>query len=303
MSQTPNILQVIAYHPKDYDNSVLRIHNKRNWTTHGVHYPILSASGALDLLPIEMLSAVLQFSDLHTISTLRLVNRRTKGVVDGFIPYNLIVTHAPHVLDVLTLTGVASHFTAVQVFDVLCSDSCAICGGFGGFLWIPDCIRCCIPCMRESHKLMPMTERDAKAAFGLSQKALSKVPIVHTLPGIYTLAQVAYDRRVARRNATRSCFDSNREINNTIDDVSRFLVTTRLPYFNSESRSTETGLSCKGCQVALERGFEQLLLSVQVITLLKERDRTFTEDMFLDHFATCTDAQRIWASYRADSKA
>jgi hypothetical protein len=51
---------------------------------------------------------------------------------------------------------------------------------------------------------MPMTERDAKAAFGLSKKALVNVPIVHTLPGVYTLSQVAYRRRrrlLSRRRA------------------------------------------------------------------------------------------------------
>jgi hypothetical protein len=152
--------------------------------------PSLFGSG-LDLLPIELLSVVLQFSDLHTlqVSTLRLVNRRTKTVVEEFIPYKLIIIHAPFLLDVLTRTGVASHFTAVQVFDALCSDSCVICGRFGEFMWIPDCIRCCIPCVQASRELM--TKRDAKAAFGLSGKAISKVPIVHTLPGTYTLGQAS----------------------------------------------------------------------------------------------------------------
>lgn len=335
-----DILHLLAYHYKNYDDSVLSIHNEENRPTHSInHYPILPASVGLDLLPVEMLSAVLRFSDLHTLSTLRLVNRRTKVVVEGFIPYKLIKLHAPYVLDALTRTGVASHFTAVQVFDVFCSDSCAICGKFGAFLWIPGCIRCCIPCVRESQELLPMTQRDAKAAFGLSQKALSKVPIVHTLPGIYTLlgtqykrrkwllsrgkareiavevhggeeglisyitsntsrAKAAYDQRVAKRNATRSAFDSKGERNITIDDISRFLVTTRLPYFNSELRSTQTGLSCKGCQAALEAHSKHLLSCAQLRPLFDMRDRTYTEDMFLDHFAICTEAQRMWAEHR-----
>jgi hypothetical protein len=297
-----DILRLLSYHRKDYDDSVLSIHNEHNRSTHNInHYPILSASVGLDLLPIEMLCAVLRFSDLHTLSVLRLVNRRTKAVVEEFIPYKLIIVHAPYVLDALTRTEVASHFTAVQVFDVLCSDSCAICGGFGAFLWIPGCIRCCIPCVRESQELMPMTRRDAKAAFGLSEKALSKIPIVHTLPGIYgfsptavihrrrwllsrgaareiavevhggeeglisyinsntSRAKAAYDQRVVKRNAARSAYDSKGERNITIDNISRFLVTTRHPYFNSELRSTQTGFSCKGCQAALEASSKQML--------------------------------------------
>ena len=136
-SDKHEILHLLTYHRKDYDNSVLYIPNEQSRPTHNInHYPILSASMpvGLDLLPIEMLCAVLQFSDLHTLSMLRLVNQRTKIVVEGFIPYKLIIIHAPYIIDVLTRTGVASHFTAVQVFDVLCSDSCAICGRFGAFL-------------------------------------------------------------------------------------------------------------------------------------------------------------------------
>ncbi|KAF8799810.1 hypothetical protein BYT27DRAFT_6848168 [Phlegmacium glaucopus] len=246
-------------------------------------------------------------------------------VVDGYIPYNLIVTHAPHALDALTLTEVASHFTAVQVFDALCSDSCAICGRFGRFLWIPDCIRCCMPCVQESDQLMPMTERDAKAAFGLSQKALSKIPIVHTLPGTYTPFEIPYKqrRRLLSRGRAReiavevhggeegliSYINSNTSLAKVLNDqrvarrnasegeISRFLVTTRLPYFNSQSRSTETGLSCKGCQAALQGSVA--LSSVQVYALMDMWSRTYTEDMFLDHFVTCTDAQRMWAEYRS----
>ena len=283
-----------------------------------------------------MLSAVLRFSDLHTLSTLRLVNRRTKVVVEGFTPYKLIKIHAPYVLDALTRTEVASHFTADQVFDAFCSKSCAICSRFGAFLWIPGCIRCCIPCVRESQELMPMTQRDAMTAFGLSKKALSRVPIVHTLPGTYTFfqttyqrrrwllsrgtarkiavevhggeeglisyinsntsrAKAAYDQRVAKQIATRSGCDSKGERNSTIDHINRFLVTTRLPYFNSELHSTQTGLSCKGCQAAVEASSAQVLPYIQWQALFNMRDRTFTEDMFLDHFAICTEAKRMWA--------
>ena len=180
-----------------------------------------------------------------------------------------------------------------------------------------------------------MTQQDAKAVFGLSQQALSKIPIVHTLPGIYTLsdtpykrrrwllsrgttrkiaveihggeegltnnlrAKAVYDQRMAKRNATRSAFDSSGERNITIDDISRFLVTTRLPYFNSELRSTQTGLSCKGCQAAVEAGSNQVLSYVQHIALFDMRDRTYTEDKFLDHFAICTKAQRMWAEHHS----
>jgi hypothetical protein len=81
--------------------------------------------------------------------------------------------------------------------------------------------------------------------------------------------------------------------------IRRFLATTRLPYLNPKSRSTETGLSCKGCQAALERRFRVgASQNLNIHVLLDMRDRTFTKDMFLDHFAICTDAQRMWAEFQ-----
>ena len=184
-----------------------------------------------------------------------------------------------------------------------------------------------------------MTRRDAMAAFGLSQKAVAKVPTVHTLPGAYTLSQTlhkrsrwllsrekareitvevhggeeglmsyinsntsrakaAYDQRMAKRNATRSA-DSRGEEKFMFDDISRFLVTTRLPYFNPELRSTQTGLSCKGCEAAVDATFPlmQPVLVVDLEAMFSMCERTYTEDTFLFHFATRTEAQRMWAEH------
>ncbi|KIJ36927.1 hypothetical protein M422DRAFT_33978 [Sphaerobolus stellatus SS14] len=69
----------------------------------------------------------------------------------------------------------------MQVFDTFCSGVCFVCGKFGAFLWIPECIRCCIPCVREPHELPHMSEWDAKVAFGLTPNTLSKFPIVKYL--------------------------------------------------------------------------------------------------------------------------
>ena len=168
---------------------------------------ILSALGDLDVLPVEMLIAVLQISDLHTLSAFTLINRQAKAIADGFMPYRLIKAIAPHILVVFTKTEVASHFTAVQVVDALCSNSCAICGRFGTYLWVPDCIRCCISCLRFSPELMAMTKQDAKAAFGLSEESLSKVPIVHSLPGKYDSPIICgdyYKRRLVIKSGNSS---------------------------------------------------------------------------------------------------
>lgn len=81
-----------------------------------------------------------------------------------------------------------------------------------------------------SHELMLMTARDAKAAFGFSQKARVNVPIVHTLPGGWHI----HDRRYQP----------------ILGYHSSLLVQLRIRLS-----------SCKGCQAAVERGSEQVLSS------------------------------------------
>lgn len=142
----------------------------------------------LEVLAIELLNAVLQYSHLSSVLTFRLLNKRARGVVDASVPYKHILLNAPCIIKALVITGVSSYFTVDHIFRTFTTPNCQVCGKFGAFLWIPECIRCCIPCVRESPELLPMTECDAKAAFGLTKRTISDVPVMVSLPGTYTLS-------------------------------------------------------------------------------------------------------------------
>jgi hypothetical protein len=180
------MLRLLAYHPQDYDDSVLSISDPPTHITDLVHRPLAYATlGDIDALPVELINEVLRYSDLRTVATLRILSRRAREVVDTSVPYKHILLHAPHVITALARTGAASHFTVDEVFYTLSTAVCYVCGEFGSFLWIPECIQCCFLCLREAPELMPMGERDAKAAFGLTTSGLAGVPIMVTLPGKY----------------------------------------------------------------------------------------------------------------------
>ena len=183
-----------------------------------------------------------------------------------------------------------------------------------------------------------MSKQDAKAAFGLSERALSKVPIVHTLPGRYSprcanlynwrrwllshetarnialeihggeeglnsyinsnasraRAKAAYDQRVANRNALNRFDVDDSPLALLQGDVCRYMVTTHLPYFDTKSRLvTQTSLSCKGCVLAYY--YTPRTSDAQRHALADRWNRTYTEDMFLDHLKTCRETQRFWA--------
>lgn len=335
--QRPLAISLLTYRRDDFESGVLVAHAPLNQfnATQNLHRAFTNL-GHLELLPLELFNLVLQMSDLSAISSMRSVNKRTRAIVDDSIPYKYILRYAPHLIGALLKTQVACYFTADHIFHILCISLCSVCGRFGAFMWIPECIRCCIPCLREAPELMPMSEGDAKALFGLSSKGLARVPTVVTVPGSYTLTSTLYRKRfrlvsepLARRSAilahggeaqldhyirngaskskaachkhisaraTRSSYDSKGRLNNTVDDVRRFMVTVHLPYLDLAARTTHVGLSCKGCQVKFESDDDDVS-GEEMMDLSDRCDLTYTEDGFFGHLEDCPDAQQIWGVY------
>jgi hypothetical protein len=111
-------------------------------------------------------------------------------------------------------------------------------------------------------------------------------------------AKIAYDRQVAARNSTREAFDSQGRINNTVDDITRFMTMVPIPYFDPSSRKMHVGLACQGCKFAIDRMSGQTLSSSQYHNLVDRRDRTYTEEEILQHFEGCLDARALWSAHQ-----
>ncbi|KAH9928064.1 uncharacterized protein B0H18DRAFT_859191, partial [Fomitopsis serialis] len=149
----------------------------------------------LGKFPLELLSLIVQYTDLLSISSLRLVNRRTRLIVDESVPYKFLVRHIPNTLASLNSADASQHFTVAQLYSTLCARTCAFCNDFGTYLWVPECVRCCFNCLNESPHLMPLIESDAKMLFGVTKKALSGVPSMLSLPGTYGMVDLYNGRR------------------------------------------------------------------------------------------------------------
>jgi hypothetical protein len=225
--------------------------------------------------------------------------------------YKLILLKAPQAVAALEKTGIASHFSVDDLFHALSTPSCHVCGQFGTYLWIPECVRCCLACMSKP-ELLPMTERDARAAFGLTKSGLERVPIMATLPGTYTSFQRPYSRTrylLSQERARQAAVDihggeeelaeyvnngtSNAKIaydqrvakrGGAVNDPTRFMSVVPLPYLDSGLRVTRTGLACQGCHYRT-RG--------------KNRHfQTYTKKSIFEHFNKCSSARRLWKAHR-----
>jgi len=333
------ILRLLAYHPREFDASVVSIPTKRDPLVTQIrstdpHSTTCATLGDLDPVPLELLNEILRRSDLRAVSNFRSLNRRARTVVESSFPYKLLLRNAPHVVAALEKTGIASHFSVDDAFHALSTPSCNVCGKFGTYLWIPECIRCCFFCVREAPELMPMSEPDARAAFGLTKSALKGVPIMATLPGLYTdqqrpyrrkrhflsrerarqaavdihggeeglvryvnhgtsKAKVAYDRRVAARDATAAVQGIP---NRTKNDPTRFMTVVPFPYFDPSSRITHIGLSCQGCKFVIGR--PRLQSDQRAATFHSRGDQPYTMEGIFEHFKSCSDARRLWRAHR-----
>ena len=257
------IPRFLTYHPRDFESSrVLNIPKTRKAPTVDFHQPTMFATLMdLDAFSIDLINEILQYSDLSTISMFSLLNRQARIIAYESLPYKHLLLHAPHAPVALIRTGVGSHFIVQEVFHVLCSPDCRICGNFGAFLWMPACIRCCFVCLRKTPELLPMSESHAKAVFGLTKKALAKVPIVVTIPGNYGSPRKEYRMRrrllsVERALQVTTTTRSGARTRNAarLDDVTRFMVTIPFPYFDLTSHgTTQIGRACRGCKRAHDK--------------------------------------------------
>ena len=329
-SSPHEILRLLTYHPRGFDSSVLSesIYTKRRSRANIVHFkppPTFATLGDLNAFPIELLNEILRYSDLYTISMFSLLNRQARTIVHASLPYKHLLRHAPRALVALIRTA-GSHFTVDEVFHTLCSPACCICGNFGAFLWIPECIRCCFLCLRKAPELLPMGKSHAKAVFGLTKKALARVPIMITLPGTYSLFDKQYSRprhllsraralqvaimthggeqglakymesKLSHAEATFEQQPIAMRNSETVDDITRFMATIPFPYYDPTSRKTHIGLACKGCETVFNS--TKLVSAEQCCALADRRDQTYTEMGFFEHLEHCLEAQDLWNAHR-----
>jgi len=228
-------------------------------------------------------------------------------VKSSFNHYKLILLKAPQAVAALEKTGIASHFSVDDLFHTLSTPSCHVCGQFGTYRWIPECVRCCFPCMTKP-ELLPMTERDARAAFGLTKSGF----IMATLPAIYTSFQRPYCRKrylLSRERARQAAVvihggeeelaeyvnngTSNAKIaydqrvvkrGRGVNDPTRFMSVVPLPCLDSSSRITRAGLACQGCHYRT-RG-------------RNTHPQTYTTKGIFEHFNKCSSARRLWKAHR-----
>lgn len=162
--------------------------------------------GALDRLPAELLHEVLLRLDPQSLSRLSRTCRGASALLlllpDAFPAYARLLAHAGEALAALAGTGLIRVHPVSHLDAALRSWRCGTCdgGGYGAFLFLPACERCCWQCLQYSRDRLVVPPGVACKALGLAPDEVALgggVPLMRSIPGRYGIRQLHADRPVA----------------------------------------------------------------------------------------------------------
>ncbi|KAL5339819.1 hypothetical protein BJX70DRAFT_362583 [Aspergillus crustosus] len=165
--------------------------------------------GALSILPLELLDMVLAQLDLRSLTTLRLVNKRSREAVDAGTRYQQVITHARVVLQAALFIGTANFTTCQDLYTELCTGECRTCGDFGGYIYLLTCRRVCFRCFTNEIEYLPLSPSEVKRLFGVGARDIENfsIPLLRSVAGFYSCRGQKWNRslvlvdRVSARTA------------------------------------------------------------------------------------------------------
>ena len=243
--------------------------------------------------------------DIASLLRFRQANTRARQIVDVLHEYRTITTHAISPLCALLRTRLTPAITLSDFYRLLCTQSCSLCGcEYGDLVHLPLWIRCCSSCLRQnSTGIRVATPNTVKRILNLSRKSLAELPRLTTLPGIYTMDERSRSSRMTIVS-TASALSAYRKEHAGVEasqamikqlstqPTLAFIACCAMPSFDLQTGKAQNGVSCAGCQVAVEGS----ITTFKGAWAGEMRDAVYSHDGFLKHFIHCEQAQLLWAS-------
>ncbi|KAI5865425.1 hypothetical protein GGS23DRAFT_426333 [Durotheca rogersii] len=185
-----------------------------------------SSLGRIDTLPPELLLFILNLLDFQSLSRLSRASFRAKAIVEALPAYQELLEHAPDVLVALGRTRILRYHSAALLRQTLRTNRCESCFDFGAFLFLPTCERVCFQCLHENHALRVTTLNLAKKCFHLTNSHLKKIPVLHSIPGTYSVMFHVSRRKVYRLVSVKQVKQLAIEVHGSAENVARLLPPT-----------------------------------------------------------------------------
>lgn len=185
--------------------------------------------GPLDTLPLELLQLILSLLDFQSLSRLSRASLTAKATVEALPAYREFLEHAPDVLIALERTRILHYHSAALLRRTLRTNQCVSCFGFGAFLFLPTCERVCFQCLHENHALRVTTLELARKCFSLPTIHLKRIPILHSIPGSYSVLFHIWRPKEYRLVSVKQAKQLAIQVRGSAENVARLLPPTPPP--------------------------------------------------------------------------
>ena len=307
--QADFVVRATAYHREDFCRSVIWFSPRDHVAIRqsiATPFPRLSTTrlGSLDRLPPELLHDVLLRLDMSSLFHFRQVNLRSRQMVDSLKPYQMVALHGLNLLCALLRTRLSESVSLFDFYAVLCTKACTFCGEFGGFVSLLTWDRSCFPCLQRAPETQVQTLAAMRKQFHLTKTQVGRMRSFKTLPGIYSTNEFVYKSRFTVVSAHQAMLLAGQQppalaqlqaqpANPGRSQIFNFMGSCALLHYDRRTDRVEYGLSCAGCQLALEK---DIIGSRGETWAFEARNKVYAQDGLLEHFRWCEQAQLLWKS-------
>ncbi|KAG6131913.1 hypothetical protein E4U38_003653 [Claviceps purpurea] len=175
------------------------------------------------------------------------------------------------------------------------------CGDFSGFVSLLTWNRCCFKCLQHAPETQVQTLAAVRRHFHLAKAELRQLRSFKTLPGTYGdfMNESTYKSQITVTSVHQAMLVSGQQpraqsaVSGRKQKNLNFMSSCALPYYDRQTDRVEHGISCAGCQLALEKG---IIGSRGEKWEFEARNKIYARDAFLEHFRWCEQAQLLWSS-------
>lgn len=212
----------------------------------------------------------------------------------------MVVSHGLNLFCALLRTRLADSVSLAGFYSILCTEACELCGEFAGYISLLTWKRCCFQCLQVAPELRLQTLAAARKQFHLTKVEIGQSRSFKTLPGIYSMDELPQKSRIAvicvhqaipvvKKNAPAL----GQPVGSSRSNKLNFMGAIALPYYDRGTGKIEHGLSCAGCQLAVEK---DIIGTRGEKWAFEARDKVYSRHGFLEHFRWCEQAHGLWRS-------
>ncbi|OAX84041.1 hypothetical protein ACJ72_01576 [Emergomyces africanus] len=150
---------------------------------------------------------------------------------------------------------------------------------------------------RESPETQVRTLASIRKQLQMTKAELAKLRSFKSLPGIYSMNESVQNSSItiiSLHHATLVCRQQSHALPHVQpgdrNQKFNFMGSCALPYYDKQTGSVEHGVSCAGCQLAIEK---DIIGTRGTKWGYDARDKVYAQDGFLGHFRWCEQAQLL----------